>query len=990
MKGRTYLAALAALAVGVGVSPAERGSATAVETAQDAKAKRGVVSPRPGQVVRSHHVRLRVRARGLSGVLRARLNGVAVGDDFGPPRRGVRVLRASISHGLRRGRNVLRVRVRRLGRWTRLSVVRFVVRTTGSLVGAGRDRRVVVGELVTLGGRIVQPRHRRQRSRVRWRLMKRTPGAPGARSSASASRSRAGLSRRATVGAHFRATRRGRYILRLTHRSGRPARSDSVTLTAVPPNPLVGVHTMAGTAGKPGIQVGNTTYPATVPSGNPAAFVQVLVLHRSSLGFDSNTTYTNTDQLAAALGKLDPSRLALVAHPKPADGSAPLAGSKGLLAALAPIGVEGGAGAGSVSAIGVKGLAAGDANVFVDPQGGGMDGYLTPDQNLNYGFVSPERVPYDFHSRPTRCAEDAGGDDDVGFRVSYMDPYTLACTVRLFSTNGLNLSDAQRDQAARQMGAHVDAIPEGALVRIEPMRTAKDVSRPLVGAIDRDTAVNLAAIVTGAGGTRHGFNTAVFAAAPASRPFALTYALMGWARAGEGNGEEVAVGVDGAEEASDHSGVLRRDRDYRFRPLQSSPSGSVPQVLQELILRPPTNAWPLDDNPGAHDALAYISQTADNRLGCNPRSAYWTQRLTESDLTAITATVRAATYPGAGASDPCTNGTIKFTAAEFATARTQLVTELGWVGRVRSYMLSLSSPFADGGVKSWSTVIDIAAGIYDESRKPDEDVALEWTEFTSLILEVLGPFTGEVSGEAADILDLGMWIAGRGADGSPAGEELPFAANVLGAKLADQAQQAQATYLTMGNIIVSDYAKLSVVGANGGCDPDSKGCDKSFSYTDADNAKVSAAIARGAERLAYEKLLPLGFHVFELAPSLRNVVDHSHPPDPRQYECGGGYHPWYDYPPSTEAWTSLLQGFDPVHHDNAYDVFVLSVPPGPNTYHGTPPEEKTLKRMFDPVSSSNAAADGGLGISPSELMRTAEHDGWTGNGPGQDSCTLNG
>jgi hypothetical protein len=245
------------------------------------------------------------------------------------------------------------------------------------------------------------------------------------------------------------------------------------------------------------------------------------------------------------------------------------------------------------------------------------------------------------------------------------------------------------------------------------------------------------------------------------------------------------------------------------------------------------------------------------------------------------------------------------------------------------------------------------------------------------------------AGRAAEILDLGMWIAGRGGDGSPGGEELPFAANVLGAKLADQAQQAQATYLTMGNIIVSDYAKLSVVGANGGCDPDSKGCDKRFSYTDADNAKVSAAIARGAERLAYEKLLPLGFHVFKLAPSLRNVRDHSHPPDPRQYVCGGIYYPWYYYP-SAEAWTSLLQGFDPVHHDNAYDVFVLSVPPGANTYHGTPPEEKTLKRMFDPVSSSNAAADGGLGISSSALMRTAEHDGWTGNGPGRDSCVFEG
>jgi hypothetical protein len=61
-------------------------------------------------------------------------------------------------------------------------------------------------------------------------------------------------------------------------------------------------------------------------------------------------------------------------------------------------------------------------------------------------------------------------------------------------------------------------------------------------------------------------------------------------------------------------------------------------------------------------------------------------------------------------------------------------------------------------------------------------------------------------------------------------------------------------------------------------------------------------------------------------------------------------------------------------------------PPTP----GTPPEVTTLRRMFGPVSKSLTASDGGLDISPSNLMRDAQHYGWTGNGPGGDSCVFLG
>jgi hypothetical protein len=149
------------------VAPAQASAATTGVEAK-AKGKRVVVSPRPGQLIRANRVRLRVRARNVAGALAARLNGVPIGADFGRSHKGVRTLRASVSHGLRRGKNVLRVRVRELGKRPRTRVVRFRVRTIGPLVGAGRDRRVVVGERINLGGR-VGPRRRGQR--VRWRLV---------------------------------------------------------------------------------------------------------------------------------------------------------------------------------------------------------------------------------------------------------------------------------------------------------------------------------------------------------------------------------------------------------------------------------------------------------------------------------------------------------------------------------------------------------------------------------------------------------------------------------------------------------------------------------------------------------------------------------------------------------------------------------------------------------------------------------------------------
>ena len=963
-----------------------------------ARAQRLVLAPRGGQLVGSDLVRIAVRSGDESGALSVRLNGVQIGDDFTVGRREVRTLVASVSHGLRRGRNLLRVRVRRLGLPARTATVRFVVRSTGPLVGAGRDRRVVVGDVTVLDGRDLGGKARGRDALVHWRAVS-APRRYAARRATSAATV---LSHPDEVAAGFRADAPGRYTLRLTAGSGSTARSDSVTLSVVPPTPLVSIDTMVRSAyDVPGIRVGATTYSTPGIFGFPNAVVEILVLDRQTLGFVSNTTYDDTNAVEAALRKLDASKLVIAVLQRPGGrGINPLRGES-LAQALAPIGFPKlttvPRSGGSVSAIGVPGTNPGDANVNVHldvnvdnkpgKYGGEMQGYLTPDQHLEYGFVSSKRISVAYPKLPAGCPPDTSGCDNVGFLVDDIDPRTYELLAqRFFYTNSRSLSIDQHGAQAQDMATFLNRIPAGDLVRIETKSNrGSPVAaryRPPVGLVDRAAMVRLAAAVAGVGGTRNAFNHEALSFGPADG--APVYSLIGWAGAGEGNGGEAALGIDSTGETPDLSTVLRRDREYVLRPVQTSTFGPVPDTLENLILQPPTDTWP-DSGP----ALNYVGEI-DKRLGCDPRSAYWTGSLTEPDLNAIAENIREAVYPGTGAPDPCTNGSVQFTDAQFRAARTELLEELGWVGNVRSYLAKLASPFADGALQSWTQAQTIADQIYREAKKPDDKTSLRWIQFTSNMIKLVGaasfnPISGGVAGIMGNLLDFGVWVAGASKDGTPGGDEVRFKADELGAQLVDQAQQAQATYARIGDIIVGDYAKLRVVGANGGCNPNSPGCPKEFAYTERDKVAFSAAFYRGIQRIAYEKLLPLGYRVYQLKnPQRLSRSDRGRPPNvPEWYHCGRT-HPFYAFPPL--AYTSLLQELEPLGHINLYDVFALSLPRGQFEVHGTPPPDGLLKRMFDPVSKSNDPNVGGLGISPAELMRTAKHYAWSVNDPNGQDC----
>jgi hypothetical protein len=404
-------------------------------------------------------------------------------------------------------------------------------------------------------------------------------------------------------------------------------------------------------------------------------------------------------------------------------------------------------------------------------------------------------------------------------------------------------------------------------------------------------------------------------------------------------------------------------------------------------------------------ALAYVG-VQQGKLGCDPRSSFWVLGLSQSEANTASNEVDKVPPPAAGTIDPCTTHPVDFTEEQFKRARDELSKELLQVANVREYMTKLASPFSDNALQSWAQAMDIARKVYEASHVPDGSTAtMRWIEFTQIILKLLGPFTAHVTPEIADLMELGVWIAGDKEDGAPGGQEVGFAAVNLGKKFVDQVDNAVATYHSMGNIVVSDAAKLDEIGTHGGCTPfkDPK-CPDYLALTEADTQAASAAFYRGIQRLGYETLVPIGFRVFELNqyPNKPNFPtrgypsgDGSHPPAVSTYECSALFHNPHPFD-SDPAWpanaqASLLQSLapnPPARKLSVWQVLVLAPPTSAQT--ASVPDKHLLAKMFDPVPAGNDPTqpeDAGLGISPSEFLRTAPHSKWDdANTPGQDHC----
>lgn len=989
----TALVALAGLAApGAGAVP------------HHAKSKGGkiIVFPKRGEVVSANVARLSIRTgRGF----RIRLNGKWIpAREFGRARRGVRTMQASISHGLRSGRNTLTVKLRRHGH-RRRATVRFRMNPPGPLIGAGRDQVAAIGEDVQLAGRI-GPGATPAKESIAWtpiRLPEDTEPSCDPPGTKTQLRSPDGLT------ANFTPRLPGEYVYRVTDRGNPDEPADIVPVTVLYKNRMVPIETIAsagGDAAKRGIRVGRLTYllsKAEVAPGAANSGLQVLVLNRETLACISNTRYQNVAELQTAMKKAGSSELVIVAM-QPGGASGGIDG-KALYEALGAIGFPAEddktlpTSGGSFSGIGVGEFQRGDADVNILPSGSnevaGMTGVLSVDQYNGFAYIPTVGEPLDWwmndYQGPCKSQEECDGV--VGYYLEAQNPRTGAFVSKeLIPTGQPGVEPQTLKRSAEYLAEKIEAIPAGDVVQLVGFSnrlTSENSFPPPLGTDDQATYQRLLKAVVSIGGTKNGFNkTATTRGALDSK--GQTYVLVGWKGAKEGEGAEGAANVFGQGAEARLIGELRPNRRSLLRPAQES-EADTKRSLADVVMSKPSEKWPLEDDPGEMRALEYLGVKAE--LGTRPRLEYWEKILTPDAWKTRSENVKKMTYAEVPAAERR-----KFTEAEFKATVTEFSNELKWVAETKEFLAHLSEPFAAKVFDGWATAEEIAKKIYVATNATNAETTLRWVEFTSIMLKLAGPLTGHVSNEIGELMDLGVWGFGASESGRPTYTEVSIQATELAGELRKELENAAATYKAMARVIVSDPNKLKKVGEEVACNSNGgTNCDPEFLFKEKQQLRAGADISRSIRRLAYEKLVPTFYATFKLNRDLYPEQAEGKPREIGTYLCGGVAYPWtkrYGKLQQELASANLLEELDLEDRGrrNWWQTLVLSEVPGESTYYGTPPDEKILEDMFKKVPENSDPTAKGVGMSPEQFLAEQPTSLWdknSGTRPPEDACVWN-
>ncbi len=671
-----------------------------------------------------------------------------------------------------------------------------------------------------------------------------------------------------------------------------------------------------------------------------------------------------------------------------------------------------------LSGIGVPGMEPGEANVALVP--GRLDGYLVPDKNSprNYSYINKTRVPFDTRAAVPGCNVNVGcvtqtvgdqththteADGGGGFLVSVNDRDTLALQASEYfrTIGGQDPSGGVLGMTAFLKAWH-DA---GSLVTITSVHTPGLNRQFLVDVrTGSDPWHRLATEVASLGGTLHRFNTA--AVTPGE-----DYTLVGFGGAGEGNGIE-EVGPN-----SRIRGMLVPDKESRFGPANPSSSADEPaEVLVELMLQPPNEEWTMqlpgegsgqlsskpwwpeataDDSPGTRAAIPFIGGQV-SQLTEDPRSAYWIN----PDFVAGDK-VRDG-IKGAKLVDPDTKETCACTQPELDKAIAQLLLELDYVANVRTYVGDLAYPSGVAGMNAWGETKS-AAGVLTKDRdylneKAEAEIeAIEGAFGIVASLIDLGEVGAAIKGlsktkkflkASAAILELAAESTALAWDGSKSGEdpdEARVIADEVGMQLQKQAQDVSKSFRSLGDVIVSDWGKLSVIGQHGGCipPPAKKGCPaglEQLALTDEMKDAATTAADLAQRRTAYQHLLPYSFPIWDTGLTFSCSFPPCSPdtgPEPTSrfptFSCVSdfGSSPFSDVP--KEGFFVALDTLSPGSYYrpeaggfNQWRTY-LSVGRSSLTYGWA--SEEIYKTMFDPVGSKQEDPKIiPLGISPLDYM----------------------
>lgn len=980
------LAVLVAVALPLGLGAAAPAQATVQRPPDQSKretsprnAKRLkaelTLTPANGARVAKHPVRLAVRTGKRTTIEAARLNGTDIRHDLRSTQPGRFAMPASASDGLVHGRNTLRVRILAANGKMRTKTSTFRITHTRPLAGAGRDVTIQTGSTLRLKGTVVRhPQAKGTPIRRSWTLVRGPKTMP--------------LTALRPAGkgtARLTANVPGTYRLKLTTTQGGKSTSDVVEANVVD-SPMAVIDTMATGNSQVGIKVGRSFY-AAPQIENSQRIAQILVLDRQSLQVVSNKTYgycyqdhlclvtdgepgDKTTTIPALMSSYSPDNLVVVSV-QPGFNAALATDLPSQLSGIgAPKAASLSGTSGEFSIIGIPGLRAGEATYrFVRGGSGRIDGFLVKNRWDDFQYVDPRSSTFS-----TRTARGCGSTGLCGVTVEvggqqYTSNFGNAAggyVVDVFDGHELTHSDhdAFRTNSAdaasevnRMIGFLEQHAGPGDLVMVNSVVQpgATSIGKQATG----DSAKRLAEAVAAVGGTKHRFNTSASSAD-------TTYTLLGWEGAGEGAGQEDFAANPVMQ------GRLNPDNALLFKPAVGSESMTPNETLQKVLLTTPgTQAWPEADNP----ALAWIGNRTTPRLGSNPRTAYWTQTY---DWAAVASSIDRLSWdcpPGVNDPARCVTATDNpgFSQDQFDRAQDQLGKEVQWVSNVRNYMANFAAPYEKSATKVWE---DTQTTAYTKLRAEPDPLQANPLDVVYALVDFFAPFTDgslEVLLDvAATAVDFGAMHLDAKEDGSSPDEELQVQADQLATKMRDQADNTAASFDVMGDVLVSDYAKLSTLGPVAECNGGGGGssdCPPEFQWNDDAIKATSAATQRAAMRQIYSELTGVQFPVWTIARSKYS--------DSADWYCNIVVTNW---PPfagvQRQARIAALQEIYPDGSTpSQYDTFTIA-----SVYSRTSVtnlDDDVLKQLFAPAPSTlQARPTDGLGLYPQDYARDSRSNDW--------------
>lgn len=822
-----------------------------------------------------------------------RLNGRSITGRFSPLTTKQQSMPLAPEEGLRFGVNTLTVTAARSnGRFLRRTI-RFRATRSRPLASAGRDRRVRAGDSVRLSAKHTLPGS--GKLGLRWRV-KSTPKG-----------SRATLLHPTSPRPMLKVSRPGEYKIELAASRGGRRGTDVTTVSAQPNVPPLGasVNTLAPQAGGGyAIEVGANCIGGSAACGKIVSPytadkpVQIMVLDRSTLSLVRTIPLSGsqTDALAAIAilnslaGTGNQVDYICILGAMPGAEAYPgykLAVSE-LTGSTPDLGSNGGWSAIGIpnqnldSANNVTGMTNSDANPTFGAVTGNLSGYFSFDAvEQIYSFNVSQAREYQTSTAASTATQNTmnidgvsyqsaplsagctGGFQLVTLRGSTLTPTTTLPVNQTFDSNCSNVGLAEIGllnlDAAIQAAA--TASPTGAdgplVVFLQSIGSAFAPS-PTTPSIIAASAISEQ--IESLGGTADTFMTAT------NKP-AGGYALAGGSTFTR-EAPELTRSLTFAPEASDLqtgsaamlSGLLSLSRFGHFQPSSGAPTSSRNGALNDIAYQAPT-PWPYSSTQSQKNALKYISNHYN--IQYSPASSCYKPvtpdvRFEYCDLNAPWSSLLA-DLPTKAWTSSC--GCKK---EDWGHLRKQIPAEIRSVQRVYKFVTLVQKIYGTGsGESTYLGVKKIATDVNNAINPPPRsDTGGWWSDLVANVanaLSVLAPEDSaleKVSEAVSAIAYLGEDALTTPQGSSTLGQIVKTEAADLPTQSADRYRAASLNFGHFGDIVVTDWGKLSAVAASTTIQLDSNTL-----------AGSSGSMMVGAYRFAYKRMLSVAYDTLSLPPN---------------------------------------------------------------------------------------------------------------------------